>query len=92
MVNEHVSILHKEIEFLKRQVELFSAEAIEWKAAYEEVKENLDKLSSANFHFGFQYVLYVRYVRVPYLRQQVNNPLCISFWTALRIDDPYTHV
>ena len=48
MVNEHVSILNKEIESLKRQVELPSAEAIEWKAAYEEVKENVDKQMDIN--------------------------------------------
>ena len=48
MVNEHVSILNKEIESLKRQVELPSAEAIEWRAAYEEVKENLDKQMDTN--------------------------------------------
>ena len=46
--NEHVSILNKEIESLKRQVELPSAEAIEWRAAYEEVKENLDKQMDTN--------------------------------------------
>ena len=48
MVNEHVFILNKEIESLKRQVKLPSAEAIEWKAAYEEVKENLDKQMDTN--------------------------------------------
>ena len=48
MVNEHISILNKEIESLKRQVELPSAEAIEWRAAYEEVKENLDKIMDTN--------------------------------------------
>merc|ERR1711957_51870 len=46
--NGHVSILNKEIESLKRQVELPSAEAIEWRAAYEEVKENLDKQMDTN--------------------------------------------
>ena len=45
---KHVSILNKEIESLKRQVELPSAEAIEWRAAYEEVKENLDKQMDTN--------------------------------------------
>ena len=48
MVNEHVSILNKEIESLKRQVELPSAEAIEQRAAYEEVKENVDKQMDTN--------------------------------------------
>ena len=48
MVNEHISILNKEIESLIRQVELPPAEAIEWRAAYEEVKENLDKIMDTN--------------------------------------------
>ena len=48
MVNEHISILNKEIESLIRQVELPPAEAIEWRAAYEEVKENLDKQMNTN--------------------------------------------
>ena len=45
---KHVSILNKEIESLKRQVELPSAEAIEWRATYEKVKENLDKQMDTN--------------------------------------------
>ena len=44
--------------------------------------------SSANFDFVFQHVLYVRYVRVPHLRQQVSNPLCILFWRALQLVIP----
>ena len=45
---KHISILNKEIESLIRQVELPPAEAIEWRAAYEEVKENLDKIMDTN--------------------------------------------
>ena len=48
--------------------------------------------SSANFEFVLQYTFYVSYVLVPYLRQQVSNRLCISFWTALQINDHYTEV